>query len=131
MVHEGGVAIMCSNSFGTIKKLNVSPPPELEIIWAEIVPHHDPGSLVVVGCFYASNSAKHRPPKDLLQQHVVEVVDQLSTENPHRSILVGGDKNGESLQNLLEIGSFVSHVNQPTRGQSFLDVAISNMKSKN
>ena len=124
----GGVAVVCSNASGSVRRMDFATPPELEIVWTCFTPHVQQGLRVYIAAFYSSNTEEHKPPP-ALQNHVMDVISSLANHSGNAHVIVAGDLNHDTLEDLLALDDFASHVTLPTRGDAFLDVAFANLPS--
>lgn len=124
----GGSAVVVSRSSFDVKPLKIKVPELLEIAWIQAVPKWDPKLKILLGGFYSSSGVKYKPPKGLLEDHVFDVIYNFMTDNMEGKVILGGDVNADSLKLVLSLPGFKSHIEQPTRGDAFLDIVVSNFE---
>ena len=125
----GGVAIVAKNSMGTLRKLEVDVPVEVEAVWGIFCPAVKEGEKIIIGAFYSSNTSEYKPPKNALQYHILDILEQTSQTYPEAHYVIAGDINKDTVDEIIELDNFKNHVDQPTREDAFLDIAVSDMQS--
>ncbi|KAI8479105.1 hypothetical protein Bbelb_431700 [Branchiostoma belcheri] len=121
----GGVAIYVRDNIPS-SPLDIPVPTELECSWIKARPHRLPRNVsgLAVCAVYCPPSSPHG---ELLVDHLVEAADSLRVKYPHIGILIGGDFNRVDVRRLCVSQNLHQLVNQPTRGQSTLDLVITNL----
>ena len=123
----GGVAVIAKNDFADISILDVAVPPQLELIWVSVTPRVPVQEKIMVACFYSSGTAKFKPPKDLLQDHILDVIINHISKDDRIKVLACGDLNQDDLSSIIELPSFHQDIDRPTLGHSYLEKAVSNL----
>ena len=123
----GGVAVVVNNTFADAKILDIKVPDPLEIIWVSIHPKKKADVKILIACFYCSNTKKYRAPKGLIELHVMDVIHKYMAISDEYRILVCGDINKENLVGIEDLPQFASNIDVPTRGDAFLEYAVSNL----
>ena len=125
----GGVAIITNLEKFSIKRLDISTPSNLEVIWGLLKPKCGPCRYknIIVCCFYS-------PPKSRknskLVDHLVGTLQMLNTKYPDSGIIMGADKNSMNIAPLLNCGLRLKQiVDQATINGKILDVLITNLSS--
>ena len=127
----GGAAVVASNSSFVCKQFKTNVPDGIEMSWIQATAKWDPSTKYLVGAFYSSSSAEFKPVKNALQLHILDVIDSFLGKFPNGQVIVAGDINQDSLEDIISLPGFRSHVDKPTRGDNFLDVIVSNMDQIN
>ena len=126
----GGAAVIINNSFGTASEIKEIDTGDLEIVWIIITPFAKPHLKLIVGSFYSSSGANHKPDKGVIQDHVISTFDYCLTKYRNCWFILSGDANADDFSNILSLDQhFQQHVDQPTRGDKILDITISNLPS--
>ena len=123
----GGAAIAVRVDRFSIAKLNVHIPKGLEVVWGLLKPRVISGKItkIISCCFYSPPRSKLRSN---LVDHISLTLQQLLGAHPDAGILISGDRNSLDIPTLLNIDpSLRQLVKKATRGQSILDIILSNL----
>ena len=125
----GGAAIAWKHNEIRIKKLNVSIPPGLEVVWALYRPDKSfkDFNKVLLCSFYSPPLAGK---KSSLVSHTSEEVQRFLSLNPGGGIVLSGDANSLDVDSLLKAdSSLVQIVKIPTRKDKTLDIFVTNLQA--
>ena len=107
----------------------VTVPEELEVMWIILRPS-SPDSIIVAGIYLPPDSPASM--RHLFTQHIVETVDQLRASRPESKTVILGDFNSVFCTGPLERQLGIANiVQQPTRGDGFLDKILTDIRSSN
>ena len=123
----GGCAVVADNSFADISIANIQVPAELELMWVWVRPKTLVKEKLLVGCFYSSGTKKYKPPEDMLQDHVLDVIMEYMARDESIRVLCCGDLNTDDLSSIIDLPGFHNDIDKPTRGPSYLEWAVSNL----
>ena len=123
----GGVAVIVNNDFGKCKVLDVNDD-NLEVIWVLIRPHFNPKLALIVCSIYASPTAGVAPPpRNALQEHLADNIEELGERFPGALFCCGGDFNHLPYVDVLAIPNMSQLMDKPTRGDAYLEKLLSNL----
>ena len=77
--------------------------------------------------FYLSCTDEFRPPKDALQDHIIDGVDHVQRLFKDCAIVVAGDQNDDLLQDLENLPGVKRCVDKSTRNDKILDQLYTNL----
>ena len=126
-VSYGGVALIVNSSKFQCKKLSVSVPKDLEVIWALAKPKTaKPLFKTFILCSFYSPPDKQKNSK--LCDHIVTTLHMLYSKYPESGIILGADINGMDISPILKCGLKLRQiVDKFTRGFKILDILITNI----
>ena len=123
----GGVGIAARKHNFTLKKLNISIPQKLEVVWGLLRPKLVTGKItVIIVCSFYSPPGSRK--KNALIDHLTSTLQTLLTNHPTAGVIISGDRNDLDNVKLLSIDKNVRQiVSQPTRGPNILDVVLTDL----
>ena len=123
----GGVAITLHEQNFLLSRLDVSVPPELEVVWGLVKPKnpsHQVKSIVVCSFYSPPNSKK----KSQLVEHIGVNFYKQKSLHPDSFFVCGGDKNDLNARLLLNISPTLHQiVTRPTYRNSILDIIVTDL----
>src|SRR6218665_619441 len=113
---RGGTAVVVADRYKAEEYIIPGDSRELELIWIKI---HRPTENIYVGALY-------HPPKpiyatDLLLKRLETTTEAIISEDPNGLLLLGGDFNMLSEQEVIEHTGLMPLIDKPTRGPNILD----------
>ena len=75
----GGVSVITSNNYFKSVTLDIYNQ-EVETVWVAATPQYDQSLTVIFSAFYSSSSSDFKPAKDALQDHYLDIMEQLNVK---------------------------------------------------
>ena len=122
----GGVCTFVSSSI-TFKRRSDLESPDHECMWLWLRPPRRPFSGIIVGAMYFPDA-----PADAQRaraSYIIERIDSVKSAHPDCGVILLGDFNTLDVTNILTNHTLKQLVREPTRGNSVLDLVISNLAS--
>ena len=124
----GGAAIVVSTMNFSVDKLNITTPPNLDVVWAIVKPRKQSDRGIcksfIVCSFY---SPPFRGKNAKMTDHLITTLQMLSTQHPHSGTIMGADRNNMDIK-VIECGLKLQQVvDKPTRLNSIHDIIIMNL----
>ena len=126
-VSYGGAAIVVNLEKFSLKKLNISIPNNLEVVWGLMKPKTTSATVKnIIVCSFYSPPNKKRNSK--MADHIVSTLHMLYTRYPESGLILGADKNGMDIRPILNSGLRLRQmVTNSTRHGQILDIIIMNL----
>ena len=125
---EGGVCTFVSSSI-PFKRRSDLESPDHECMWLWLRPPRlpRPFSGIIVGAMYFP----HAPADEqrVRASYIIECIDSVKSAHPDCGMVLLGDFNTLDVKNILTNHTLKQLVREPTRGNSVLDLVISNLAS--
>ena len=122
--------MIADNSYADISMAKIQVPAELELMWVWGKPRIPVKEKILIACFYSSGTKKYKPPENMLQDHIMDVILHYMAKDEAIKVLCCGDLNRDDLSTIIEMPDFHNDIDKPTRGPSYLEWAVSNLKLK-
>ena len=109
-----------------LSEVDENPVFDFEVLWAKLRPTRLPGgfSSIISGVIYHPPSA----PDSEMQDYLLKCLTSIESQHPNSGILLVGDLNHQNETTLKSYYNLLQIVLFPTRGKSFLDRILTNMK---
>ncbi|XP_071479390.1 uncharacterized protein [Diadema antillarum] len=123
---EGGVAVYARDLLRP-QRLDVTVPPELEIVWVKLHPTRAPRSI----SFIVAAAIYHPPRSDMADipiEHLHSTMDSIRTKHQNVGFAIMGDLNDLDISSLLLDNDFTQILHVTTRGSRTLDQIITNFQ---
>ncbi|KAI8487943.1 hypothetical protein Bbelb_343910 [Branchiostoma belcheri] len=123
----GGVALFVKDSIPAKVVQEIEVPPELECLWISVRPRRLPRGLseLFFCTVYNPPASRHQ---DALVQHLLTGTDNIRSHHPEAGLVLLGDLNRLNTSDICGGNRLVQVVDTPTRGQSILDVIITDLQ---
>ena len=125
---SGGVSILVSPDMVSTK-LQISVPNHLECLWLSCRPIWLPRSvsvIVVCAVYYPGSNSDYAPNQSELIDHITDNILKLKVKYSEPLFFVLGDFNDLNIDPILKICQLSQKVKVPTRGNSILDLILTN-----
>ena len=128
----GGCAIIYNSNRFTVEKIDVSPPENVEAVWAFFTPHRNGNTncrvkKIAVGAIYAAPNSQH---KQATIDHIIETMHFIRSTQDNVHFLFGGDLNRLQLGDILEsYGALKQFISVPTRNNATLEIILTDLHS--
>ena len=126
-VSHGGTAVIINSFKFTGKKLDISVPSSLEVVWCLVKPKQSSAKFKeIVACSFYSPPDKNKNTQ--LADYLVSSLHLVSSKYPESAILLGADRNGMDISPILNCGLKLRQmVECKTHGRKIFDIIIMNM----